>query len=270
MHYDPIKATLGRFFNQWLFTRRLFYHLLDILLLRTWHIHKALRSFFKETSNEEQLSILDAGSGFGQYTYFLARNKPQWDIHGIDIKTDEIASCTSFFAKAGLKNARFEVKDLTSYSAPDSYNLILSVDVMEHIQEDETVFSNFFISLKKGGMLLISTPSNLGGSDVTEAGETSFIEEHVREGYSMQEISEKLKRAGFRKITIKYTYGRPGNISWRLTMKYPIILLGKSKIFYLIIPFYYLLVMPFALILNAADVRFKHTSGTGLLVKAWK
>lgn len=119
-------------------------------------------------------------------------------------------------------------------------------------------------------MLLISTPSNLGGSDVTEAGETSFIEEHVREGYSMQEISEKLKRAGFRKITIKYTYGRPGNISWRLTMKYPIILLGKSKIFYLIIPFYYLLVMPFALILNAADVRFKHTSGTGLLVKAWK
>ena len=270
MHYDPIKETLGRFFNQWLFTRRLFYHLLDILLLRTWHIHKAVRGFFIEASKLEQVAVLDAGSGFGQYTYFLAKKKPQWNIHGIDIKTDEIASCNAFFQKAGINNARFEEKDLTTYLASNTYNLILSVDVMEHILEDELVFSNFYTSLKEGGMLLISTPSNLGGSDVKEAGDTSFIEEHVREGYGMQEISDKLYRAGFRKIEIQYTYGRPGNISWRLTMKYPIGLLGTSRLFFVIIPFYYLIVMPFALILNAADVRFKHTSGTGLLVKAWK
>ncbi len=270
MHYDPIKESLGRFFNKWLFTRRLFYHLLDILLLRTWHIHRALRMYFKQTNNQQDIHVLDAGSGFGQYSYFLARKKPNWSILGIDVKAGEVISCNSFFARAGIQNARFEEKDLTTYSSPNTYNLILSVDVMEHIQEDRLVFSNFFHSLKKGGLLLISTPSNLGGSGVIEEGDSSFIEEHVRDGYSMKDIAEKLKKAGFKKMEMYYTYGKPGGISWHLSMKVPILLLGYSRMFMLVLPLYYLLVMPFSLILNAADVRFKHTSGTGLLVKAWK
>jgi SAM-dependent methyltransferase len=270
MHYDPIKETLGGFFNKWLFTRRLFYLLLDTLLLRTWHIHKALKSFFKDASQLKQVNVLDAGSGFGQYSYFLARKKPEWTILGIDIKKDEIASCKSFFSRSGIRNVRFEEQDLITYVASNTYNLILSVDVMEHIQEDERVFSNFFASLKDGGMLLISTPSNLGGSDVTEAGDTSFIEEHVRDGYSIEDIYRKLFKAGFRQIEMQYTYGKPGSLSWQLSMKYPIIMLGKSKLLLIILPLYYLLVMPFALILNAADLRFKHKAGTGLLVRAWK
>ena len=46
------------------------------------------------------------------------------------------------------------------------YNIILSVDVMEHIEEDVLVFQNFYKSLKNNGVLLISTPSDKGGSDV--------------------------------------------------------------------------------------------------------
>jgi 2-polyprenyl-3-methyl-5-hydroxy-6-metoxy-1,4-benzoquinol methylase len=270
MHYDPIKETLGKFFNRWPFTKRLFYHLLDILLLRTWHVHKALRLFFKETGRRNYVQVLDAGSGFGQYAYFLARKKPYWSIKGIDVKAEEVDSCNAFFSQTGIQNASFEVQNLVNYSAHNAYDLILSVDVMEHIREDGQVFSNFFHSLKKDGLLLISTPSNLGGSGVHAEGDSSFIEEHVRDGYSVEEMTEKLKTAGFNKINIQYTYGKPGNISWHLSMKYPILLVGKSRLFFIILPVYYLFVMPFSLILNAADVRFKHKSGTGLLVKAWK
>jgi 2-polyprenyl-3-methyl-5-hydroxy-6-metoxy-1,4-benzoquinol methylase len=270
MHYDPIKETLIKFFNRWPGTRRLFYHLLDILLLRTWYIHKALRVFFKEKGNQKIIEVLDAGSGFGQYTYFLARKKPKWVIKGVDVKTEEIYSCNTFFSRIGIHNASFEEKDLVNYSSPNSYDLILSVDVMEHIQEDVLVLSNFFRSLRKDGLLLISTPSNLGGSGVKDEGDSSFIEEHVRDGYSMDELKEKLKKAGFEKIDIQYTYGRPGSISWHLSMKYPILLLGMSKLFLMFLPIYYLFVMPISLILNAVDVRLKHKSGTGLLVKAWK
>ncbi len=270
MHYDPIKESLGRLFNKWLFTRRLFYYLLDTLLLRTWHIHSALRLFFRQTKNQHNLHVLDAGSGFGQYSYYLARKKPNWSILGIDVKADEVTSCNTFFARAGIHNVRFEEKDLTTYSSQNTYNLILSVDVMEHIKEDELVFSNLFHSLKQGGMLLISTPSNLGGSGVTEEADASFIGEHVRDGYSMKDIAEKLKKAGFQKMDMHYTYGKPGSVSWHLSMKVPILMLGFSRMLIWILPLYYLFVMPFCLILNAADVRFKHTSGTGLLVKAWK
>jgi hypothetical protein len=53
-------------------------------------------------------------------------------------------------------------------------------------------------------------------------------------------------------------------------MKYPIQLLGVSKIFYLLLPLYYLLVFPFCALLNWVDVNRINESGTGLLVKAVK
>ena len=50
----------------------------------------------------------------------------------------------------------------------------------------------------------------------------------------------------------------------------PISMLGASKIFFLILPFYYLLTFPFCLILNLADLNGRHATGTGLIVKARK
>jgi hypothetical protein len=67
-----------------------------------------------------------------------------------------------------------------------------------------------------------------------------------------------------------YTYGWPGKISWKLSMKYPILMLNSSKVFYIILPFYYLLTYWFAFLMNWLDVNMEHKTGTGLLVKAWK
>ena len=55
-------------------------------------------------------------------------------------------------------------------------------------------------------------------------------------------------------------------------MKYPIHFLGKvPKILgFLILPFYYLLVYPVTFVLNYFDTGIKHSTGTGLIVKAWK
>ncbi|MEE4177462.1 MAG: class I SAM-dependent methyltransferase [Bacteroides sp.] len=249
--------------------RKVFYHLLDILLLRTWHVHKALR-IFARIKPTGRVQVLDAGSGFGQYTYYMARKNPEWDVLALDVKAEEIAACRAFFKKAGLNNAQFREGDLTIYRQEKAFDLILSVDVMEHIEPDEQVFSNFFYSLREGGMLLISTPSDQGGSDVHDPEEESFIGEHVRDGYGKQEIEEKLKGAGFSKVETQYTYGIPGKISWKFSMKYPILLLGVSKWFLITLPVYFLLVMPFALLLNALDVQKSHKTGTGLLVKAYK
>jgi hypothetical protein len=127
--------------------------------------------------------------------------------------------------------------------------------------------------MKPGGLLLISTPSDQGGSDTDhhgEAGVHGFIEEHVRDGYNMEEITAKLLNAGFSKVLVTYTYGRFGSAAWKLSMKYPIQMLGISRIFYLILPFYYLVLFPLCAILNYLDVNTNNKSGTGLLVKAYK
>jgi 2-polyprenyl-3-methyl-5-hydroxy-6-metoxy-1,4-benzoquinol methylase len=268
MQYDPIKRSLGKVFNRSPWLRKLFYHLLDLLLLRSWHIRLNLKRWAKQAP--ENASILDAGMGFGQYSYFLSGMKPGFAIKGVDVKQEQIDDCNNFFHRIGRNNASFAFADLTAFTEPASYDLVLSVDVMEHILEDVKVFENFHTSLKPGGMVLISTPSDQGGSDVHDHEEESFIEEHVRDGYNIDEIQEKLRKAGFSRTEAHYQYGKPGQTSWKLSMKYPILMLGKSKLFFILLPFYYLVTFPFCLILNQLDVTGNHQSGTGLVVKAWK
>jgi len=269
MQYDPIKQYLGKIFNISTGFRILFYKLLDLILLRTWHIKKEIRLLKK--SFPQNANILDGGSGFGQYVYYLSTLSNSWNIKGLDIKTEQVEDCNQFFKKLGLSNRiNFEVADLTKFVDPANFDMILSVDVMEHILEDVTVFKNFNNSLKQGGVLLLSTPSDKGGSDVHVDHQSSFIEEHLRDGYNMIEIEEKLFATGFTKVEARYAYGTPGTISWRFSMKYPIMLLNVHKIFILIIPFYFILVLPFAMLLNYMDIRIKHRRGTGLIVKAWK
>jgi SAM-dependent methyltransferase len=273
MQYDPIKRSLGKVFNQHPVLRRLFYQLLDLLLLRAWHIRKELRK--RRHSTPEVKIILDAGSGFGQYTYRMARWFPKSQIKAVDIKLEQIADCKQFMQKVGLaERVKFELGDLTQFQENEKYDLVLSVDVMEHIEEDVLVFRNFYASMKNGGMLLISTPSDQGGSDSHdhdhEEGVHGFIDEHVRDGYNISEIESKLKSVGFSKVETRYSYGKPGKISWKLSMKYPILMLGASKLFFLILPFYYVITFPFAIVLNFFDLGISHKSGTGLIVKAWK
>lgn len=269
MQYEPIKKSLGNFFSGSLFMRKALYFLLDLLLLRTWHVKKALRKIAVEFPGKA--FVLDAGSGFGQYTWRMSRMNPQWNIKAVDINTEQIEDCNNFFRKTGLSNrVAFQTADLARLADHNVYNIILSVDVMEHIEEDVLVFRNFYNSLKNNGILLISTPSDQGGSDVHGEKEKSFIDEHVRDGYGVGEIAKKLSMAGFSDIKARYTYGRPGNISWKLSMKYPIKMLNISYLFFVLLPFYYLIFFPVSIILNIFDLLMTHETGTGLLVIARK
>ncbi|MCX6326080.1 MAG: class I SAM-dependent methyltransferase [Bacteroidia bacterium] len=269
MQYEPIKRSLGRFFAGSLFMRKTLYFLLDLLLLRTWHVKKALRKIARQFQGDA--SVLDAGSGFGQYSWCMSKMNNHWNIKAVDINSEQIEDCNRFFEKTGLSGrVIFYTGDLTTLADLNSYNIILSVDVMEHIEQDVIVFKNFYKSLKDNGILLISTPSDQGGSNVHDDTEESFIDEHVRDGYSIKDITEKLTLAGFRNIEAGFTYGKPGNISWRLSMKYPVKMLNVSRLFFIILPFYYLIFFPVSIILNIFDLLLTHNTGTGLLVTARK
>ncbi len=275
MQYDPIKRSLGKFFNQSPTLRILFYKLLDLLLLRSWFIRKEIRGWSNKVGHD--INVLDAGSGFGQYVYYLSSHHKDWNITGVDVKTEQIADCNQFFTKLKRQDkVKFEYADLTNLEQENVYDLVVSVDVMEHIEDDEGVFRNIYQAMNNGGMLLISTPSDQGGSDAHhhefehEDGVTGFIDEHVRDGYNLQEIIQKLKKAGFKDVDARYSYGLPGKISWKLSMKFPIVMLNFSKVFFVLLPFYYLITFPFTFVLNAIDVATKHKTGTGLIVKAFK
>ena len=268
MKYDPIKEFFGDIIRENVLLRKLFYKLLGLMFLREWHVKRELRLLLGGEKAPKQ--IYDAGCGFGQYSYYCATHFPASSIYAVDVKSEQIEDCTRFFRNAGLTNASFAVEDLTQIQHENKFDLAVSVDVMEHIPDDVGVFRNLYRSLRPGGKLLVNTPSDLGGSDAHGPEDESFIEEHARNGYGVEEIRTKLTSVGFRVEKIKFAYGPWGSIAWRLGIKYPMLLLNISKVFFVVLPFYYLVTLPFTLLLMYLDYAGTNKAGTGLIVIATK
>ncbi|RPI01625.1 MAG: class I SAM-dependent methyltransferase [Ignavibacteriae bacterium] len=268
MHYDPIKKVFGDVIRNHPQIRIWFYRLLGIMFLREWYVKRELRR--RLGSVKEPFTVYDAGSGFGQYSYYIARRFPLATVFGIDLKDEQVADCNRFFRSIGLTRCTFAVEDLTQIQHSEKFDFILSVDVMEHIPDDIGVFRNFFRALKPGGTLLINTPSNLGGSDAHSDSEESFIGEHARNGYGAEEIQTKLESAGLKVESIRYTYGPWGDRYWKLGIKIPMQLLNISRMFFLLLPFYYVIALPLILPMMWLDYRTDNSRGTGLNVLAKK
>jgi len=206
MYYDPIKNIFADTIRKCPFLRILFYKFLDLMFLRSWFVRRELKGIRNRFGNKD-ISIYDAGSGFGQYTYSMTKKLIPCTIFSVDVKEDWINDCRNFFNQKNTRNVSFAVEDLTKINHDEKFDLIVCVDVMEHIQDDETVFRNFYKALKKGGYLLINSPSIYGGSDVHKDEEESFISEHARDGYSKEDLESKLLPLGFITYKSRYTYG---------------------------------------------------------------
>jgi SAM-dependent methyltransferase len=271
MFYDPIKDRLGGFFSRRPLLQRVFYGLLNLLFLRAWYVRREIRALLGSLPAGRPIRVLDAGTGFGQYAYFIARTFPSARVVAVDVKQDYLDNARRFLdqtPQAGqVELAR---DDLTQLRAAGPFDFILSVDVMEHIEDDRAVFRHFARVLRPGGWVLINTPSDRGGSEVRQAGDTGFIEEHVRDGYALDALQDKLREAGLEPVRSLYTYGPYGSLAWRLLIKNPIRLLGKTWAALVVLPLYYLAALPVGLALNALDLRQDNAEGTGLLVVAQK
>lgn len=273
MKYEPIKNFLNKIFAT-PFLRKIFYRLIDTLLLRTWHIHKEIKRWLKTAPDNPK--VLDAGSGLGQHSYFVARKCRTCKITGVDVIEEQVAKSNEFFQKIGWGDrVKFLVGRLEEYVCPQCYDLVLNIEVIEHIEDDRQVLENFYASLRPGGTLILSTPSLYAEAhdhdhDDNEHTQGSFVDEHVRDGYDPAELEKMIKDIGFSEVKVKFMYGHFGGLAWKMTMKLPIIMLNKSFAFFIILPFYYLITMPFALVLNWLDTIVDNKKGGSLLVIAKK
>ena len=263
MYYDPIKNIFADVIKKKPIFRVIFYKILDLMFLRSWYVRRELKKLRQNFGNKK-INIYDAGTGYGQYSYFMYKNMQPCEIYSVDVKENWINDCKDFFAAYKINSVSFGVEDLTQINHNDRFNLIVCVDVMEHIVDDVKVFRNYYNALKKDGCLLINTPSIYGGSDVHEDEDKSFISEHARDGYSKEDLELKLLPLGFQTYQVKYTYGFWGDKAWRLGIKYPIMMVNISKLFLLILPFYFLLTFPFTIIMMLIDYYSHNKIGSGI------
>jgi SAM-dependent methyltransferase len=263
MNYDPVKNIFAQVLKKFPFLRILFYKILDLMFLRSWYVRRELKVLRKKLG-DKKISIYDAGSGYGQYSYFMSKNLQPCEIYSVDVKEDWIKDNKGFFASQKIHSVSFGVEDLTAINHKDRFDLIVCVDVMEHIPDDVKVFQNYSNALKKDGYLLINTPSVYGGSEVYHDEDESFVGEHARNGYSKEDFESKLHPLGFTTIQSKYTYGFWGNLAWRLGIKYPIMMVNISKLLLIALPLYYLVTFPFTFIMMLIDFNIHNKVGSGI------
>ncbi len=270
IEYDPVKDKFSGIIKNSKVLRRLFYFLLDLFFLRSWHIRKLLREIGRELDEKGEWSILDAGSGFGQYDRFVLKSFENVNVHSIDVKKDYLNDCRHYFSKEVKEGKiRFEHADLLEFDSAKKYDLIICIDVLEHIEEDRRVIQNLSNQLRSGGYFLMHSPSHYSAEDGDE--EDTFVGEHARAGYSKTDIAEKLLATGLTPQKVHYTYGYWGHKAWVLSVKFPMLWfnsIGLMAILPLLV--YYPLVMPFCLLMNVADLYTKNNKGNGIYALANK
>ena len=270
IEYDPVKDRFAGIIRNSRTLRRIFYVLLDLFFLRSWHIRKILKTAGDEYEQKGKWQLLDAGCGFGQYDRFILSWFENVEVEAVDIKTDYLEDNRHFFRRE-IESGRihFDKLDLLSLKKNRAYDFALCVDVLEHIEQDQLVMNNLYQALKSGGTLLIHSPSHYSEGDA--GGEDSFVGEHARTGYSKNDIQVKLNNAGFEHIKTHYTYGFWGHKAWVLSVKWPMIWfnrLGLAAVLPLLI--YYPIVMPFCVLMNGVDLFSSNPKGNGIYAIARK
>lgn len=268
--YDPVKDRFARIIRSSRLLRTLFYKILDLFFLRSWYIRRVLRREGGKLDREGQWTLLDAGSGFGQYDRFILREFDQVLLTAVDVKEDYLEDARRYFSRE-IEGGRITLNkaDLLELDSPDSYDFVLCVDVLEHIEEDVRVMRNIAGALKEDGLFLMHSPSIYSEEDAE--GEESFVDEHARTGYSEEDIRAKLREAGLEPVEVSYTYGPKGHRAWELIIKYPMLWMTRWKLWVLpLMAVWYLFVLPPALLLMKWDMDAEKPRGTGIYALARK
>lgn len=229
-----------------------------------------LRSYGSEIDRRGSWSLLDAGSGFGQYDRFILQEFDNVRIKAIDVKSDYLEDSRHYFVKEiNRDRIDFRQQDLLDLNYTEDFDFAICIDVLEHIEDDRKVMENIHRSLAPGGYFLMHSPSIYSEEDA--GGDDSFVDEHARVGYSKDDISEKLKSAGFEIVDVAYTYGERGHLAWELLIKYPMLWLTKLKLWALpLMAVYYIFTLPVGLVLMSLDMKDKNERGTGIYALAQK
>jgi 2-polyprenyl-3-methyl-5-hydroxy-6-metoxy-1,4-benzoquinol methylase len=110
---------------------------------------------FKKLKDLNFNKLADIGTGDGKIVRELNKLFPEKEIIGIDYSVRAIA-----LAKALNPGLKFQVLDINKSDIADEYDIITSIEVIEHIPKNELdeFINSLYRLLKPGGYLLLTVP----------------------------------------------------------------------------------------------------------------
>ncbi len=163
-----------------------------VLVFGTPHIWFRMRarillSIFKNVPKNKE--ILDAGCGYGIVSMTLA-NMGFKNLNLIDLDENRINGINRNISEySKLQNIKTMIGSLTNLPLQnESFDIVMSSEVIEHIKEDKKAFSELSRVLRKNGTLIITTPEH------SKSNSLDYKQyNHEKPGYTIEEFKELAK-----------------------------------------------------------------------------
>lgn len=180
---------------------------------------KVRKSLVQETrTSETRKAILDVGGRKSPYTVGVAADVTIIDLPRLSDTQNMLNLGINERITAQVKNRRSNIEtyifgDMTRSGLPDeAFDLVVSVEVLEHVEEDERFVSEVARVLKPGGKFIMTTPNG------------DFVQNHNpdhKRHYKKTELLNLLERH-FNEVKIQYgiaggRFRRAGLKSWSMT-----------------------------------------------------
>lgn len=133
--------------------------------------------------------VLEIGCAFGHGTALLAEQASE--VHAIDLYRHALDHARTHCRRP---NASFHEMDGSQLTfEPGSFDVVVSFEVIEHVEAPERFVAEIFRVLRPGGMAILSTPN---GMQTLQADGSTSDPTHLRE-YRPGELLAVLQAAGF-------------------------------------------------------------------------
>jgi len=146
--------------------------------------HLSISRYFFASQFVRGKVVLELGSGYGNGCNFMV-NKGALAVIGGDIDLKLIEYATTNYHQDNLYFSILDAVQLPFRSG--SVDVITAFEIIEHLERQEDFLRECARVLKKGGLLLCSTPNR----EVFSAGDTPWYPDHVRE-FTIADFHETL------------------------------------------------------------------------------
>ncbi|MDD2889226.1 MAG: class I SAM-dependent methyltransferase [bacterium] len=141
-----------------------------ILFLR----HLADYKFISEYVNN--LEVLDVGCGYGYGSFLLSLKAKK--ILGADLAELQIEQAKKTYKKDNLDFLVLDATQLEKNFPPESFDVVIGMQLIEHLELPEKFIESAKKVLKKNGLLIVTTPNKL--VRMVE-GQKPWNSDHIRE-----------------------------------------------------------------------------------------
>jgi SAM-dependent methyltransferase len=176
----------------------------------------------------KQGEILEFGPGLGDFTGRFADSRSKVDVVENELQFHPVLARLSRKVAGSLDEL------------PGPYDAILSVNVLEHIQDDEAILRQLHSKLKPGGLISLYHPAG-----PSLYGQLDKLVNHFRR-YSREEMVRKVEAAGFAVEDCRYV----DSLGWLVMYLYKKLGIGDGNVTPWSMKLYDLTVFPLSRLLD--------------------